>query len=213
MMGQFGKRPSREAIMSALFSALVASVTTSLTADTAANSPILGNPSTAEGLFVGLPVFGGSIPRGAVIQSLSPLTLSLAPTVNAGAVPLTTGFLTTGRRLKPWTQVAAQPALFLRSGDEDLAYNETAVFQSQTISAEIWIYTKAGEDPDAVPETALNNLLDAVQAVFAPDDPHAGRFTLGGLVTWCRLEGKVEKEPGDSGGQAIAVADVQITVP
>jgi hypothetical protein len=205
-------RPSRESIMSTLFNVLVASVVTSLSADTGAGSIILGNPSTTKGLFVGLPVFGGSVPRGSVIQSLSPLTISLAPTVNAKAVSLTTGFLTTGRRVIPWEQVAAQPALFLRSGDEDLAYHNI-ILQAQTIAAEVWIYSKAGEDPDAVPETALNNLLDAVQAAFTPDDPQSGRFTLGGLVEWCRLEGKVQKEPGDVGGQAIAAVDVLITVP
>jgi hypothetical protein len=205
-------RPSRESIMATLYGVLVASVATTFTADTGAGSVILANPSTMKGLFVGLPVFGGSVPRGSVIQNLSPLTISLAPTVNASAVTLTTGFLTTGRRVIPWTKVAAQPALFLRSGDEELTY-PNIILQAQTIAAEIWIYSKAGEDPNEVPETALNNLLDAVQAAFTPDDPHAGRFTLGGLVEWCRLEGKVEKDPGDIGGQAIAVADVLITVP
>ena len=209
MMGQ---RPSRESVMTALFNVLVASVQTSFTADTTAGNVILANPSATDGLFVGLPVFGGTIPRGSVITDLSPLTLSLAPMANAAAVPMTTGFLTMGRRLKRWDDVPSQPALFLRSGDEELEYVQT-IMQAQTIGAEIWIYSNAGQNPDAVPETALNNLLDAVQAAFAPDDRLTNRFTLGGLVHWCRLEGKVEKDPGDIGGQAIAVVDVKITVP
>jgi hypothetical protein len=205
-------RPSRESIMTALFNVLVASVQTSFTATTAAGNVGLTNVSSATGLFIGLPVVGGSIPRGSVITQLSPLELSLAPTANAIAVPMTTGFLTTGRRLKRWSDVEPQPALFLRSGDEDLEYADS-INQTQTIDAEIWIYSNAGQNPDSVPETALNNLLDSVQAAFAPDDPSTNRFTLGGLVFWCRLEGRIEKDPGDTSGQAIAVADVLITVP
>lgn len=205
-------RPSRESVMTTLFNTLISSVVVSLTADTGANSMVLANPSSIAKLFVGLPVFGGSIPRGAVITSLSPLTLSLPAAVNAKAVSLSTGFLTTSRRLKHWSQVAAQPAMFLRSIDEENSYANITL-QRLTIPAEIWIYSNAGEDPNAVPEIALNNLLDAVQAAFAPDDYQSGRFTLGGLVEWCRLEGKIEKESGDASGQAVAVADVLITVP
>jgi hypothetical protein len=204
-------RPSRESVMTALFQVLTASVQTAFTADTAAGSEILGNPSTTSGLFLGLGVFGGSIPRGSVITSLSPLMISLAPTVNALGVSLLTGFVTTGRRLIKWDQVSAQPALFLRSGDEELHYD--TILQRQDLGAEIWIYSNAGQNPDVVPEIALNNLLDAVQAAFQPDSPSTGRFTLGGLVHWCRLEGRITKSPGDASGQAIALADVLITVP
>jgi hypothetical protein len=201
--------------MTALFNALVQSVQTNFTADTSAGNPVLANPSTAAGLFLGLPVFGGSIPRGSVISDLSPLTLSLPPTANAAAVPMSTGFLTTGRRLKFARDVTSQPALFLRGADEDLDYVET-ILQAQTIDGEIVIYSKAGEDPNAVPEIALNNLMDAVQSAFAPDirgSGGTGRFTLGGLVHWCRLEGRVIKDSGDISGQAAAIMPVRITVP
>lgn len=205
-------RPSRETVMTALFNTLVSSVQTIFTADTEAGSTVLSNPSTSTGLFVGLPVVGGSIPRGAVIESLSPLALSDDATANARGVTFTTGFLTTGRRVQMWSQVAAQPALFLRDSDEDMEYLN-GILQKQTINAEVWIYSKAGADPDIAPVTALNNLLDAVQSVFEPDDFISGRFTLGGLVEWCRLSGSIMKEPGDLDGQAIAIADVEIIVP
>lgn len=205
-------RPSRETVMTALFNKLVASVKTSFTADTSAGSAVLSNPSTTIGLFVGLPVVGGSIPRGTVIDSLSPLTLSQPAAVNALAVPLTTGFLTFSRRLKPWGGVTAQPALFLRDPEEELEYPNT-VMQIQTIRAEVWIYSQAGQNPDIAPITGLNNLLDAAQAAMAPDNPMTNQFTLGGLVSWCRMVGKIDKSPGDLDGQAIAVADVEIIVP
>ena len=205
-------RPSRESVLTALFNKLVASVQTSFTADTGAQSQTLANPSTTTGLFLGLPVFGTGIPRGAVITSLSPLTISDAATANALQVSLTTGFLTTGRRLQLWTKVASQPALFLREDDEELEYIQT-ILQRQTIHVEVWIYSKSGQDPDLAPAIALNNLLDAVQAAFAPDNPQRNLFTLGSLVEWCRIEGKIEKFPGDLDGQAAAIVPVLITVP
>lgn len=205
-------RPSRESIMTALLNALAASVQVSFTADTQANSVALSNVSSATGLFIGLPVFGVNVPRGTVIASITPLTLSLPASSNARAVEFTTGFLTFGRRFKMWSDVTAQPALFLRDTSETLEYPLT-VMQQQTINAEVWIYSKAGENPDIAPVIALNNLLDCVQNAFTPDDPMSQRFTLGGLVHWCRMSGRIEKSPGDLDGQAIAVADVEIIVP
>ena len=206
-------RPSRETIMTALYAVLQASAQVSFTANTVLNSVALGNPSTLAGLFVGLPVFGVGVPRGATIATLTPtLTITQAATANGTAVPLVTGFLTTSRRLKRWSDVAAQPALFLLDGDEEIAYPRT-ILQVQTMSAMIVIYANAGQNPEAVPAAALNSLLDAVSASFAPDDVQSNRFTLGGLVEWCRIVGKISKGPGDTADQALAVADVEITVP
>jgi hypothetical protein len=198
--------------MTALFDALVASLVVSFTANTLAKSNVLTSPSSLEGLFLGLPVVGGSIPKGALITSLDPLTISEPAGGNGNAVSLSTGFLTTGRRFKHWSEVPDQPALFLRAKKEELEYPST-VFQQQTIRAEAWIYSNDGKDPDVVPETLLNNLLDAVQAAMAPDNRSTNTFTLGGLVYWCRLSGEIEKDSGDVDGQAIAVADIEIIVP
>jgi hypothetical protein len=205
-------RPTREAVMNALLSALEAVVQISFTANTSIGSPVLGAPSSTAGLFLGLPVFGVGIQRGAVITLLSPLTLSQPATANGTAVAFETGFLTASRRFQWWTQVTAQPALFLRDGDEELTWPNTTL-SLQTLKAEVWIYNNAGQNPDLAPITPLNNLLDAIDTVFAPDLPGTNRFTLGGLVYWCRRHGKTEKLPGDADGQAIAVADVEIIVP
>lgn len=203
-------RPSRETVMATLFNALTRAVVTNFTADTANGSQTLSNPSTSTNLFLGLPVFGAGIPRGAVITALSPLTISLAATANGTAVSMTTGFLTTGRRAR-FMKDTPLPALYLEDTAENLEYQ--GMQQVQTIKAELAIGANAGENPDVVPLTALNNLLDAIQAALAPDDIESGRFTLGGLVFWCRMVGKVEKDPGDIGPLAVAVADIEIIVP
>lgn len=197
--------------MVALLASLQADLTVSFMATTTDGSVNLTSVSSIAGLYLGVPVFGAGIPAQATIASLSPLNLSLPATANGAAVPLQSGFQTFGRRLKAWGQVAAQPALFLRDSDEDLEWQ--AINQRQLMTAELWVLSDAGINPDAVPGTALNNLLDFVASAFAPDDPMQGRFTLDGLVEWCRMSGKIIKDPGDLGKQAIAVADVEIFVP
>lgn len=205
-------RPSRESVMTALYNTLVSATQANFTANLTRGDVTLFNPSSMANIMVGLPIVGDGIPPLATIATLSPLTMSLPATANGSNVPCKTGVMTTSRRLQHWGQVAEQPALFLRDTDEELEY-QNIILQAQTIKAEVWIYAKAGEDLNVTAGTVLNNLLDSIQAALAPDDPINGRFTLGGLVYWCRLQGKVEKEPGDLDGQAMAVAEVVITVP
>jgi hypothetical protein len=207
-------RPSRETVMTALYNALVAGLKLSFTANTASGSAVLGSPSSIAGLFIGMPVFGVGIPRKTFILTLTPtLTLTEEATANATAVQLYAGVRTVGRRFIFLNKVPEQPAMFLRKGNERLEYAETSL-QMQTMRAEVWLASNFGKDPEFVPETPLNNLLDAMQyGVFAPDNPQTNTFTLGGLVYWCRISGEIEVIPGDLDGQAVAIADVEIIVP
>ena len=59
--------------------------------------------------------------------------------------------------------------------------------------------------------TALNGLLDAVEAALNPFPLEAQ--TLGGLVTHCWIDGSTDYHPGDLDGQAIAVVPVKVLVP
>jgi hypothetical protein len=197
--------------MNALFEALKAGVNRSFSASLQVNSSVLLNPSSVSGLFVGLPVFGAGVPDGATLASLSPLTLSLPATANTANAILTTGFVYSSRRVKKFTADLPAPALFLRSQEEEPKYDE--MYQELTMKAEIFIVSNAGADPDAVPETALNNFLDAIQQAMKPDEPSFTRYTIGGLVHWCRINGKIDKDTNDLGTQAIAAADVEIIVP
>jgi hypothetical protein len=202
-----------EPVMAALFSALQAAATRTFTADATASSATLTSVSSFTGLFAGLPVFGPGVPGGATIASLNAgagtVTLSAAVSASGSGVGFTTGFLTTGRRVQHWSQVSAQPALFLRrTGTVDDYSGEMPI---TTLECEVWIYSQAGKDPDAVPDEALSNLDQMVRAAFAADDDM--RFTLGGLVYWARIEGKSDYSPGDQGGQGISRIPVRITLP
>jgi hypothetical protein len=124
----------------------------------------------------------------------------------ASAVP---SFITVGRRVKHWTQVPDQPALFLRR--VGMLDNHNGSMPTMTMECELWIYCNAGENPDVIPDAVLTGLEREVRAALAPDDQN--RFTIGGLVYWCRIEGKSDISPGDQGPQAIARIPIRITLP
>jgi len=121
-------------------------------------------------------------------------------------------FKTVGRRLQLWTSVTAFPAVFVRhTGDH---YVREAMLAKVTINAEIWIYSKAGADPNVAPDTGLNELVDAVEAIMVPDTPMLNTLTLGGIlgVQHCWLEGESILDPGDLDFIAKAVLPVKILV-
>ncbi len=127
------------------------------------------------------------------------------------AVALAAGCQTTGRRLKFWTEVSAQPAMFMRhTADEDAG--RPGLWRT-TVEGEIWLYSRAGEDPDAVPDETLNRLVKAMRTAFAPDNPAQNTCTLGGLAVWCRIEGRSEYDPGDIDSQSKAVIPFKILLP
>lgn len=208
---------SFEPVMEALFSALQAAATLPFTANATASSAILANVSNFSGLFAGLPVFGPGVPRGATIASLNQgagqVVLSDAITANGVGAAFTTGFLTASRRIQPWGQLSEQPALFLRrTGTHDQYSGELPI---TTLKAEVWIYSKAGENPDAVPDEALANLDQMVRAAFKPDVfGDFVRCTLGApaLIYWARVEGESAYHDGALGGQAISLIPVQVTL-
>lgn len=133
----------------------------------------------------------------------------------AWLVAQTTGFKTTGRRVRHWTEAFPQPAMFLRHTGMDDEYDGT--LPVRTMNCEIWVYSNSGQKPNAAPDIDLTMLVNTVRAAFIPDadpgDPSDTRFTIGGLVYWCRIEGRSDYSPGDQGPQAIARIPVRITLP
>lgn len=120
-------------------------------------------------------------------------------------------FATSGRRLKLWTTVAAQPALFLRNTGEEWIRGPSRMPAKLEMEFEVWLYSNAGADPDVAPSIGLNDLIAAVAGALDPF-PLATQ-TLGGAVQHCWIEGRVDMHPGDLDGQAIAVIPVKVLVP
>lgn len=204
-------------VMAALFAHLQAAATITFTAYAAQGQNTLTGVSGASNACPGLPVFGPGMPENVVIVSISAdgttITLSDMATQSGVAQTFTTGFLTTGRRVQHWSQVSAQPALFLRRTAVHDDETEDGLIMT-TLECEAWIYCNAGQNPDVDPDDALTGLETLIRASMAPgiaDDE--GRFTLGGIAYWCRISGHGDISAGDQGPQAIARIPIRITLP
>lgn len=124
------------------------------------------------------------------------------------------GLVTASRRLKHWDSVspAQQPALFLIQRKETPA-EKRGLPAAWTLECDLILYVNAGSDPNAVPASALNPLLDAIDQALAPP---AGQpvQTLGGLVSHCWIDRSgIVMDEGVLGTQAVAIVPVQILVP
>jgi len=119
---------------------------------------------------------------------------------------------TTGRRLKLWSDVPAgeRPAMFMADHLENVAEVVRTMPGVATMEVEVFVYIDAS-DRTAIPSTDLNNCIDAIAAVLEPTA--AGPQTLGGLVTSCRIEGRILKDPGDLDGEGLAVIPIKILAP
>ncbi len=120
------------------------------------------------------------------------------------------------RRLKLWTDVsmANRPACFIfEGGFETYSWSEGAIAK-RVLEPKIFIYLNA-KDPNVNGASLLNKVMDALDAAFAlsGDDLLTGRKTLGGLVSHCRIDGKLMKDPGDLDGDAVLIIPVKMILP
>jgi hypothetical protein len=125
-------------------------------------------------------------------------------------------FKTSGRRntnpegLGP----SATPALFLVEDsdkwDRSAGYNNLAKREMKLYAI---LYNDVGTDDTQVPNTIINNALDAIEAAMVPDDVINGTFTLGKLVQSCTIDGESQRSSGDTTGKALAVVPIRILFP
>jgi hypothetical protein len=120
-------------------------------------------------------------------------------------------FVTASRRLRHWSDVAAaeQPALFLIQKSETAEERRPLPIKWRA-RVDLYLYAHAPDELTA-PATVLNPLLDAVEAVLAPD-PVSHVQTLGGLVQHCWIAGGIQTDEGVLGGQSVAIVPVEFLV-
>jgi hypothetical protein len=82
-----------------------------------------------------------------------------------------------------------------------------------TLDFDIYVYFNAGLDPNVVPDTQLNGLIDAIEAALAPPAYMPFKQTLGGLVSTTWIEGKITRIPGYADGQGGAFFTIKTLVP
>lgn len=141
---------------------------------------------------------------------------------------LGTQFKSMGRKhiAPPDLTITDQPALFQVAGKE-IHLPKQSSFSGLPVRLQLkgWLIlylydSSPNEDigqEKLLAETTLNNLLQAVDAAFTPDivptvPGGAGKFTLGGLVTHCWIEGDSDLDPGIFGPQAAAILPINILV-
>ena len=126
-----------------------------------------------------------------------------------------TTFAAMSRRPVLWTEVPSYPAFYLgQPGDEYLYLNGTASPPQTTLNFDGYLYTKDGLDPNVVPDTAMNNLIDAIENTIMPVPSPQFAQTLGGIVdhVWIDKPG-IFRRIDYSSGQGIALLTIKVMVP
>ena len=77
------------------------------------------------------------------------------------------------------------------------------------LAVDLVLYTVGDSEPNSVPSTELNSLLDAVEAAIRNATPGIAQ-SLGGKVSHCRIEGKIEIVENVIGSMALAVVPIEI---
>lgn len=124
----------------------------------------------------------------------------------------TPGIRTASRRLVSAQDVPVEssPALY------QVQIQQKAEYQGTTPTAwdlhAMWIVVVAQTDETQPMTPALNPILDAITATFAPAPPF-GKQTLGGLVEYAGIEGNIDISEGVMGDRTVAFIPIHIIVP
>jgi hypothetical protein len=102
-------------------------------------------------------------------------------------------FKTVSRRWQDPSQIspADRPALYQVQKDELAATAVNGLPLNWKATVDLVLYTSGDSDPTVMPSTELNSLLDATEAAIASALPGLAQ-SLGGKVSHCRIEGKIE---------------------
>lgn len=129
-----------------------------------------------------------------------------------GALLAPTGpFKTVSRRWQDPSQIAPadRPALYQVQKDELAATALNGLPINWKATVDLVLYTAGDTEPNSVPSTELNSLLDAVEAAIRSATPGLAQ-SLGGKVSHCRIEGKIEIVENVQGAIALAVVPLEI---
>jgi len=130
-------------------------------------------------------------------------------------------FTSMGRKhvAPPQLTIADQPAFFQVAGKEIHIPQKPAGLPTRLVLRGwliLYIFDDSPEEDigaeTVLAETTLNNLLRQIDAALVPDNLSTGKFTIGGLVEHCWIEGDSDIDPGIFGPQAAAILPVNILV-
>ena len=119
---------------------------------------------------------------------------------------------TISNRLRLWADVSVdqQPAAFLVTHREMDEYRGLGLLRRR-LELGIWCYCRSDNSPGG---PMLDTMMEAFEAAFnVVDNPSDNSNTLGGLVYWCRIEGRVFKDPGDIDNQTLLIVPLIVEMP
>ena len=117
-------------------------------------------------------------------------------------------------RLRLWSDVqpSEQPAAFLVTHREVDEYRNLGTLRRR-LELLVWCYSRT-DDQALIGATDLDTMMQAFEATFNVIDQNStGANTLDGLVYWCRIEGRVVKDPGDIDNQALLIVPLVVEMP
>lgn len=121
-----------------------------------------------------------------------------------------TGIKKSSRRFKMWTEVdkADQPFLCTMQKTEQAIYLR-GIPHKWASEVDVFIYTNAGNDSDAILATPLNTFIDAVENAMKP--PLGSEVqSLGGVVEHAEINGAIEMFEGVLGDQSVAIIPIKL---
>ena len=119
---------------------------------------------------------------------------------------------TVNNRLRLFSDVASdqQPAAFLVTHREVDEYRGLGLLRRR-LELGVWCYSRSDSDPG---QPQLDTMMQSFEAAFIkPDNFSTNMNTLGGLVYWVRIEGKVFKDPGDIDSQTMLIVPLIVEMP
>jgi hypothetical protein len=122
-------------------------------------------------------------------------------------------FKIVSRRWQDPSQIspADRPALYQVQKDELAKTSVIGVPVVWRIGLDLVLYTAGDAEPNIVQSTELNNLLDVVELAVDNTTPGLAQ-SLGKLVTYCRVDGKIEIVENVHGTMAMAVVPIVIEI-
>jgi hypothetical protein len=123
-----------------------------------------------------------------------------------------TSWATIENRLRLWGAVPPdqQPYAALVTHREMDEYRGLGLLRRK-LDLTVWCYARTDTMPG---QPMLDTMMESFEAVFnVADNPSDNCNTLGGLVYWCRIEGRVFKDPGDIDSQALLILPISVEMP
>ncbi|MDE2101878.1 MAG: hypothetical protein KGL39_31825 [Patescibacteria group bacterium] len=116
-----------------------------------------------------------------------------------------TGLTTASRRFKTWDQSTGTALYQVQKSEK--ATSKLPGAKRWELSVDVYLYAVADQSNTA-PATALNALLDAIEAALQPEP--GVKQTLGGLVDQAYIDGVIQVNTGDIGDVMFAIIPVTI---